>query len=88
MNTIRSGQTAVRELNDKRVESSEADESDHDSTNDEYGSDAINSEGDDDSNDVILAFSAADEEDTDEPPVRTRSGRAITRKSEINFSFL
>ena len=55
--------------------------------NDEYESDAIDSEGEDDSNDVILAFIAADEEDSDERPVTTRSGRAITRRSEIDFSF-
>ena len=41
----------------------------------------------DDSNDVILAFIAADEEDAAEQPVRTRSGRAITRRFEIDFSF-
>jgi len=41
----------------------------------------------DDSNDVILAFIAEDEEDADERPVTTRSGRAITRRSEIDFSF-
>ena len=64
-------------------DSSEADESDHDSINDEYESDAIDSEGEDDSNDVILAFIAADEEDSDERPVTTRSGRAITRRSKI-----
>ena len=55
--------------------------------NDEYESDAIDSEGEDDSNDVILAFIAADEEDSDERPVTTRLGRAITRRSEIDFSF-
>jgi len=58
-----------------------------DSMNEEYESDDTDPE-EDDSNDVILAFIAADEEDADELPVTTRSGRAITRKSEIDFSFL
>ena len=54
--------------------------------NEEYESDDTDPE-EDDSNDVILAFIPADEEDADERPVTTRSGRAITRKSEIDFSF-
>ena len=87
MNPFRTAQTEVREPNDNMGDSSEADESDHDSINDEYESDAIDSEGEDDSNDVILAFIAADEEDSDERPVTTRSGRAITRRSEIDYSF-
>ena len=43
----------MREPNDNMGDSSEADESDHDSINDEYESDVIDSEGEDDSNDVI-----------------------------------
>ena len=86
MKHSRTAQTEVREPNDNMGDSSEADESDHDSINDEYESDVIDSEGEDDSN-VILAFIAADEEDSDERPVTTRSGRAITRRSEIDFSF-
>ena len=49
-NPIRAGQTAVREHNDNRGEKQEADESDHDSISNEYESDAIESEGEDDSN--------------------------------------
>ena len=52
-----------------------------DSMNEEYESEDSDSE-DDDFNNVILAFIAADER-----PVTTRSGRAITRRSEIDFSF-
>ena len=63
--------------NDNRAsaDSSETDESD----NDEYDSDAIDSGGEDDSSDVILAFINSDEEDANERPNATRSGRAITR---------
>ena len=52
MNPTRAGQTAVREQNDNRGESSRANESVHDSINYEYESDAIesDSEGEDDSN--------------------------------------
>ena len=48
-------------------------------------SDAPDSE--DDSNDVVLAFIASDEEYADERPATTRSGRAVTRRAEIDFSF-
>lgn len=85
MNSLRTGQTGVREKNDRRGDSTGANESDHDS-NDEYASDGIVSDREDDPNDVILSFTTADEEDTDERPV-TRSGRAITRRCEIIFSF-
>jgi len=71
--------------NDNRAsaDSSEMDESD----NDEYDSDAIDSRGEDDSGDVILAFINSDEEDANERLNATRSERAITRTSEIDFSF-
>lgn len=48
----------------------------------EYESDDTDPE-ENDSHDVILPFIAADEEDADERPVTTRSGLAITRRSEI-----
>ena len=54
-------------------------------TDDDYKSDAPDSE--DDSNDVVLAFIASDEEYADERPATTRSGRAVTRRAEIDFSF-
>ena len=62
---------------------SEKDESD----NDENDSDAIDSGGEDDSSDVILAFINSDEEDANERPNATRSGRAIAGRFEIDFSF-
>ena len=65
---------------DSRGDSSEA----SDGMNEEYESDDTDPE-EDDSMDVILAFIAADEEDADEQPVTIRSGRAITRRSEIDF---
>ena len=81
-------QTAVSEHDDNRSESSEASESNHDqSVNDECESDASDSEGEDESDDVILAFIAADVEDVDERPVATLSRRAITRRAELDFSF-
>ena len=86
-NLLRNGQT-VRNQIDSKGDSTEAD----DSMNEEYESDDTDPEEDeedeeDDSNDVILAFIAADDEEADERPVATRSGRAITRRSEIDFSF-
>ena len=71
-------------LNDNRssADRSETDESD----NEEYDSDAIDS-GRDDSNGVILAPINSDEEGANDRPNATRSGRAITRRSEIEFSF-
>ena len=71
--------------NDNRAsaDSSETDERD----NDEYDSDAINSGGDDDSSDVILAFINLDEEDASDTSNAKLSGRAVTWKSEIDFSF-
>ena len=72
--------------NDDRAsaDSSETEESDND---DERDSDVINSGGDDPS-DVILAFINSDEEDANQRPNATRSGRAISRRSEIGFSLL
>ena len=88
--TLRAGQPTLRSAriltqNDNRAsaDSSETDESD----NDEYDSDAIDYGGEDDSIDVILAFTNSDEEDANERPNATRSGRAITRRFEIDFSF-
>ena len=72
---LRAGQPTLR--------NARTDESD----NDEYDSDAIDSRGEDDSSDVILAFINSNEEDANERPNATRSGRAITRRSEIDFSF-
>ena len=80
-------QTAVSEHDDNRSESSEENESDHNSVNEERDSDASGTKGEDGLDDVILAFIVADVEDVDERPVATRSGRAITRRAEIDFSF-
>ena len=57
------------------------------SGNDEYGSDVIDS-WEDDWRDVILASINSDEEDANDWPNATRSRRARTRRSEIDFSFL
>ena len=57
------------------------------SDNDELDSYAIDSGGEDDSSDVTLAFIYSDEEDASGRPNATRSGRDITRRSEIDFSF-
>ena len=87
---LRAGQPTLRNArtltqNDKMasVDSSKTDESD----NDEYDGNTIDSGGADDSSDVILAFSNLDEEDANDRPNATRSGRAITRRWEIDFSF-
>ena len=42
--------------------------------------------GEDESCDVILAFINSDEEDANDRPNATCSGRAIARRSEIDFS--
>ena len=89
-NLLRNGQTVGNQI-DSKGDSSEAD----DGMNEEYESDDTDpgedeedeEDEEDDSNDVILAFIAADDEEADERPVATRSGRAITRRSEIYFSF-
>ena len=47
--------------------------------------DVLDSE--DDSNDAVLAFITSDEEYADEQPATTRSGRAVTRRAEIDFGF-
>ena len=49
-------------------------ESDHDSVNDECDYDAIGSDEEGESNDVILLFIATDMEDINGPPATTRSG--------------
>ena len=81
--TLRNARTLTQNDNGASTESSETDERD----NDEYDSDGTDSRGDD-SSDVILALSCdSDEEDANERPNATRSGRAITKRSEIDFSF-
>ena len=87
---LRAGQPTLRNArtltqNDKMAsaDSSKTDESD----NDEYDGNAIDSGGANDSSDVILAFTNLDEEDANDKPNATRSGRAITRRSEIDSSF-
>ena len=50
-----------------------------------HDSDAIDFKGEDDSSNVILAFISSDEEDANERPNVTHSGRAITGISEIDF---
>ena len=55
------------------------------SSDEENEDDYIDSGDRDESSDVILAF--IDDEKEVERPVTTRSGRSITRRSEIDFSF-
>ena len=88
MGPLRSGQPTLRNArtltqNDNRAsaDSSETDESDN-----EYDSHAIDPGGEDDSSDVVLAFINSNEEDANDRPNATRSERAITRRSEIEFS--
>ena len=81
--TLRNARTLTQNDNRASAHSSETDES----GNDEYDSDAIDSGGEYDSGDVILAFINSDEGDANEGPHAIRSGRAITRRSEIDFSF-
>ena len=85
MNTLRTGQAEVRGSNESGQLDSSGESSEGEETDDDYKSDAPDSE--DDSNDVVLAFIASDEEYVDERPATTRSGRAVTRRAEIDFSF-
>ena len=81
--TVRNARTLTQNDNRTSTNSSEPVESD----NDEHDSYAIDSGGEDDSSDVILAFLYSDEEDANYKPNATRSGRAITRRSVTDFSF-
>ena len=85
MNTLRTGQVEVRGSNESGQLESSGESSEGEETDDDYKSDAPDSE--DDSNDVVLAFIASDEEYVDKRPATTRSGRAVTRRAEIDFSF-
>ena len=78
---LRNARTLTRNYNRASADSIETDESD----NDEYDSDTIESAEDDDSSDVILASLNSDDEDANERPTATRSGQAITRRSEVDF---
>ena len=85
MNTLRTGQAEVRGSNESGQLDSSGESSEGEETDDDYKSDAPDFE--DDSNDVVLAFITSDEEYVDERPATTRSGRAVTRRAEIDFSF-
>ena len=85
MNTLRTGQAEVRGSNESGQLDSSDESREGEETDDDYKSDAPDSE--DDSNDVVLSFIASDEEYVDERPATTRSGRAVTRRAEIDFSF-
>ena len=78
--TLRNGRTLTQNDNRASADSRKTDESD----NDEY---AIDSGGADGSSDVILLFINLDEEDANDRPNATSSGRAITMRSEIDSSF-
>ena len=54
------------------------------SDNNEYDNDAIDSGEGGDSNDFILAFIDSDEEDANERPNATRSGRVLKQTSTID----
>ena len=79
------GQAEVRGSSESCQLHSSGESSEGEETDDDYKSDAPDSE--DDSNDVVLAFIASDEEYVEEWPATTHSGRAVTRRAEIDFSF-
>ena len=80
--TTRNART-LTQTDNRAIDSSETDERE----NDEYDSDAIDSGGDDSSDVIYALICDSDEEDASERPNATRSGRTITRRSEIDFSF-
>lgn len=81
--TLRNASILTQNDNRASAESSERDERDKD----EYDINAIHFGGGDDSSDVILVFINSDEKDANDRPNATRLRRAITRRSEIDFSF-
>ena len=83
MQTLTKARTFTLNDNRRSADRSETDESD----NEEYDSAAIDSGGEDDSSGVILAPINSDEEGANDRPNATRSGWAITTRSEIEFSF-
>ena len=83
MNTLRTGQAEMGGSHESGQLDSSGENSEGEETDDK--SDGPDSE--DDSNDVVLAFIASDEEYADERPATTPSGRAVTRRAEIDFSF-
>ena len=85
MNTLKTGQAEEGGCIDSGQLDSSGESSEREETGDDYKSDVPDS--DDDSNDVVLAFIASDEKYVDEWPATTRSGRAVTRRAEIDFSF-
>ena len=85
MNTLRTGQAEVGDSNESGQTDSSGESSEEEETDDEYKSYAPDSE--DDLSDVLLAFITSNEEYADEQPAATRSGRAVTRRTEIDFSF-
>ena len=73
-------------LNSDNDDTDEDDNSGSESSSDEENeNDYLDSGDSDESSDVILAF-IHDEEEV-ERPATTRSGRSISRRSEIDFSF-
>ena len=85
-------QTRLRETETK-LKDTDNDDGDEDdnrgsesSSDEENENDYVDSGDRDESSDVILAF--IDGEEEVERPATTRSGRAITRRSEIDFSFI
>ena len=95
MNPEGTDQTRLRErdeaedeplLNSDNGDTDEDDNGGSESSSDEENeNDYIDSGDRDESSDVILAF--IDDEEEVERPATTRSGRSITRGSEIDFSF-
>ena len=81
--TLNDARTLTQNDNRASADNSEMDEND----NEEYDRDAIDSVGENYSSGVILAPINSDEEGANDRPNATRSGRAITRRSEIEFSF-
>ena len=83
MNTLRIGQAEMGGSHKSGQLDSSGENSEGEETDDK--SDGPDSE--DDSNDVVLAFIASDEEYADERLATTPSGRAVTRRAEIDLSF-
>ena len=84
-NAVRTGEAEVWGSNESGQLDSSGQSNGGEETDDEYKSDAPDSE--DDSNNFFLAFIALDEECTVDRPATTRSGRAVIERAEIDFSF-
>ena len=89
MNTLRTGQAEVGGSNESGQTDSSGESTEGEETDDEYKSDApaVTLKTTQMMSFLLLCRSCFYQEYADERPATTRSGRAVTRRAEIDFSF-